>query len=261
MTGKKKHIIFCNCRGARIPRETLDETVSFLETIPSEVTILSDLCGIAAKKRNILHEIPEDNTDFLVIGCYPRTMKILLEQAEGFRSGTVSTYHVNLLETPLAAVKEQVNTFCSGSEIQTLTREISEDSGWPSWYPVIDYSRCTSCGQCADFCLFGVYDKTPEKVIVVNPEGCKDQCPACARICPATAIIFPKYKHGGAVGGSDDIDEKAELQRQARDIESILGDDIYLALQKRKEKRRSIIREEEMRKAISERDNALKNKN
>src|SRR5207302_575815 len=25
------------------------------------------------------------------------------------------------------------------------------------WYPVIDYSRCTNCMECIDFCLFGVY--------------------------------------------------------------------------------------------------------
>ena len=25
------------------------------------------------------------------------------------------------------------------------------------WYPVIDYSRCTNCLECIDFCLFGVY--------------------------------------------------------------------------------------------------------
>ena len=25
------------------------------------------------------------------------------------------------------------------------------------WYPVIDYSRCTNCMECLDFCLFGVY--------------------------------------------------------------------------------------------------------
>ena len=59
------------------------------------------------------------------------------------------------------------------------------------------------------------------------------------------------------MGEVDDIDEKAELQRQTRDIESILGEDIYLALQKRKAKRQSIIKEEEMKKAFRERDNAI----
>ncbi len=130
--------------------------------------------------------------------------------------------------------------------------------GWPSWYPVIDYSRCTSCGQCADFCLFGVYDKTPERVNVINPEGCKNNCPACARICPAAAIIFPKYKYGGAIGGSDEIDEQAELRRQSQDIADFLGNDIYSAIEKRKAKRQSIIRQEAMNKAISERENALR---
>ncbi len=52
------------------------------------------------------------------------------------------------------------------------------------------------------------------------------------------------------------IDEKAEHQRQAQDIEEFLGDDIYKALQRRKLKRQSIIRDEAMKKALSERDKA-----
>ena len=32
-----------------------------------------------------------------------------------------------------------------------------EDSGGRRWYPVIDFSRCTNCMECIDFCLFGVY--------------------------------------------------------------------------------------------------------
>jgi len=32
-----------------------------------------------------------------------------------------------------------------------------ESTGGRRWYPVIDYSRCTNCMECIDFCLFGVY--------------------------------------------------------------------------------------------------------
>jgi ferredoxin len=136
-------------------------------------------------------------------------------------------------------------------------KEIREDSAWPSWYPVIDTARCTNCGQCADFCLFGVYEKAEAYPEVINPQACKNNCPACARICPSAAIIFPKYIHGGAIGGSDEIDEKAEQERQARDIENILGDDLYEALERRRARRKSIIREEAMMKAMAERDKAL----
>jgi len=31
-----------------------------------------------------------------------------------------------------------------------------ESTGGRRWYPVLDYSRCTNCMECIDFCLFGV---------------------------------------------------------------------------------------------------------
>ncbi len=60
------------------------------------------------------------------------------------------------------------------------------------WYPVIDVARCRQCGQCAAYCLFGVYQTdAPATVRVQHPLNCKPGCPACARICPAVAVIFP----------------------------------------------------------------------
>ena len=71
---------------------------------------------------------------------------------------------------------------------------ISED-GLRRWYPVIDYSRCTNCMECIDFCLFGVYgvDKV-ETILVEQPDNCRKGCPACSRVCPENAIIFPQHK-------------------------------------------------------------------
>jgi Pyruvate/2-oxoacid:ferredoxin oxidoreductase delta subunit len=74
------------------------------------------------------------------------------------------------------------------------------------WYPVIDYSRCTNCMECIDFCLFGVYgvDKL-DRIMVENQDNCKRGCPACSRVCPEHAIMFPDYKSpaiaGAPVGG------------------------------------------------------------
>jgi NAD-dependent dihydropyrimidine dehydrogenase PreA subunit len=63
------------------------------------------------------------------------------------------------------------------------------------WYPVIDYSRCTNCMECIDFCLFGVYgvDRV-ETILVEQPDNCRKGCPACSRVCPENAIIFPQHK-------------------------------------------------------------------
>jgi hypothetical protein len=69
------------------------------------------------------------------------------------------------------------------------------------WYPVIDYSRCTNCMECLDFCLFGVYgvDKL-DRLVVENQDNCKRGCPACSRVCPEQAIMFPDYKTPAIAG-------------------------------------------------------------
>jgi NAD-dependent dihydropyrimidine dehydrogenase PreA subunit len=71
------------------------------------------------------------------------------------------------------------------------------------WYPVIDYNRCTNCLECLDFCLFGVYGVDAlERILVENQDQCKKGCPACSRVCPQQAIIFPEYK-SPAIAGAD----------------------------------------------------------
>jgi NAD-dependent dihydropyrimidine dehydrogenase PreA subunit len=104
------------------------------------------------------------------------------------------------------------------------------------WYPVIDYSRCTNCLECIDFCLFGVYGiDRKERILVENQDNCKRGCPACSRVCPENAIIFPEHKTpaiAGAPGegpGSLKIDlsrlfgapNAIELAAQERDAELI----------------------------------------
>jgi NAD-dependent dihydropyrimidine dehydrogenase PreA subunit len=69
------------------------------------------------------------------------------------------------------------------------------------WYPVIDYSRCTNCLECIDFCLFGVYGiDHKERILVENQDNCKRGCPACSRVCPVNAIIFPEHKTPAIAG-------------------------------------------------------------
>lgn len=69
------------------------------------------------------------------------------------------------------------------------------------WYPVIDYSRCTNCMECIDFCLFGVYGVDPlDRIMVENQDQCRKGCPACSRVCPEQAIIFPEHKTPAIAG-------------------------------------------------------------
>ncbi len=75
------------------------------------------------------------------------------------------------------------------------------ETGDRRWYPVIDYSRCTNCMECIDFCLFGVYgvDKI-ETILVEQPDNCRKGCPACSRVCPENAIMFPQHKTPAIAG-------------------------------------------------------------
>jgi NAD-dependent dihydropyrimidine dehydrogenase PreA subunit len=74
------------------------------------------------------------------------------------------------------------------------------------WYPVIDYSRCTNCLECLDFCLFGVYGVDSfERIITENQDQCKKGCPACSRVCPQQAIIFPEYKSPAIAGAETGV--------------------------------------------------------
>jgi len=55
--------------------------------------------------------------------------------------------------------------------------------------------------ECIDFCLFGVYgvDKL-DRILVENQDNCKRGCPACSRVCPEQAIMFPEYKTPAIAG-------------------------------------------------------------
>jgi len=108
-----------------------------------------------------------------------------------------------------------------------------EAPDWKPWFPVIDYDRCTNCMQCLSFCLFGVYDVDEEKQIdVAHPDRCKTNCPACSRVCPEVAILFPKYKNG-PINGDEVQAEDLEREKMKTDISSLLGGDIYSLLRQR----------------------------
>ncbi len=101
-----------------------------------------------------------------------------------------------------------------------------------AWFPVLDYDRCNGCGLCAEFCLFGVYEREERTVSVVAPGNCKPYCPACARICPTAAIVFPKY-HEPPYDGSEITDEAAARARAQAARHELLGTNLKEALRRR----------------------------
>ena len=252
-----KKVVLCNCQGKIIEASRIEEIERLLSDSGIPVTKLTDMCGICATPKEDTKQLISGSGETLVLACYPRAVSMILAHGGAvIHPDQLSV--INLREVSIDEIKASIQLLSPG-ELDQADR-IESGKEWPAWYPVIDYSRCTACGQCADFCLFGVYENKEGKVTVLNPQGCKNNCPACARICPQTAIVFPKYEQGGAIAGSDSIDETAEQRRQLQDVDSILGSDIYKALEMRKLKRRSIISSNAMEKALEEREKALINK-
>jgi NAD-dependent dihydropyrimidine dehydrogenase PreA subunit len=129
---------------------------------------------------------------------------------------------------------------------------------WKPWFPVIDYSRCTNCMQCLSFCLFDVYGVSADrKIQVQNQSNCKTECPACSRVCPEVAIMFPKYRHG-PINGEEVTQDDVRREAMKVDISALLGGDIYSMLRDRSVKAKSrFSKERDDDRALKERQNCL----
>ncbi len=87
------------------------------------------------------------------------------------------------------------------------------------WYPVLDYGRCGNCLECLNFCLFGVFGLDESgQIIVEQPDACRDGCPACSRVCPSHAIIFPQHSSPTIAG-----DPEASADGFNLDLVQLLG--------------------------------------
>ena len=129
---------------------------------------------------------------------------------------------------------------------------------WKPWFPVIDYDRCTNCMQCLSFCLFGVYGVDEQnKIQAQNHDNCKTNCPACSRVCPEAAIMFPKYK-AGPINGDVVQDSDMGKEKMKIDISALLGGDVYSALRQRSDAAKArFSKERDDKKALAERQKCL----
>ena len=92
------------------------------------------------------------------------------------------------------------------SQAKTATEAELPEKTKRRWYPVIDYERCTNCMECIDFCLFGVYGvDTLDRILVEEQDNCKKGCPACSRVCPENAIVFPQHKSPAIAGAAGEV--------------------------------------------------------
>jgi NAD-dependent dihydropyrimidine dehydrogenase PreA subunit len=60
-----------------------------------------------------------------------------------------------------------------------------------TWFPTIDYGKCTACMECDEFCPHHVFERRYGRLVVANPTNCVVFCRACAKTCGPDAISFP----------------------------------------------------------------------
>lgn len=182
-----------------------------------EIRVIDNLAERAVSKDPALDSLFADHEDYIAGASRPRAVQALLAFAG------IDIYAKRIIWKALPS-REQA---------------LKEEYGVP-WYPVIDRSRCTGCGTCEDYCLFSVYSldrKKPshERVRVSSPLNCKTGCPACARLCPTGALIFP-FCADPALNGS----VEAPQPRTQGDALAALGADPHKVLAERRAKKRLI---------------------
>ena len=189
---------------------------------------------------------PHERGSLLVLGQFAgRT-----PEAEGVTAGTT--------------VRFQDITGLDAARIADAAEAVQAETGaarhgeWKPWFPVIDYDRCTNCMQCLSFCLFGVYGVDEQnKIQAQNHDNCKTNCPACSRVCPEAAIMFPKYK-AGPINGDEVQASDLGKEKMKIDISSLLGGDVYSQLRQRSDAAKArFSKERDDKKALAERQKCL----
>jgi NAD-dependent dihydropyrimidine dehydrogenase PreA subunit len=202
-------LTICACASRTfINKEKVAQLAAAAKKAGMDVEIVSDLCELCETKEGKVHEIAQST----IVACHARAVKSLLAfagepdcQSIDLRSQSLEDVlqALGIAAAPADAAdewKEQLTTFPS---------KLGEDA----WYPTLDKDACAECGKCFEFCPFGVYEMVNDRVTVVHPQHCKNNCPACARQCPTSAIIFPKYDRSPINGGE-------EMQEQAVRLDS-----------------------------------------
>ncbi|MDF1849891.1 MAG: ferredoxin family protein [Verrucomicrobiales bacterium] len=196
-------------------------------------------------------ETKTTETPIIVLGQFAEGAPVVESQSS---TVTISTHDTSGMDA------ESIVSLVTKTRAETGTELNSpgQQGAWKPWFPVIDYDRCTNCMQCLSFCLFDVYGVDEEKQIQVqNNDNCKTNCPACSRVCPEVAIMFPKYT-SGPINGEPVRQQDVERESMKVDITALLGGDIYSSLRTRSEKAKSrFSKERSPDKALNERKRCL----
>jgi Pyruvate/2-oxoacid:ferredoxin oxidoreductase delta subunit len=259
-------VIFCQCKYAQVlPEAVKQAAVKALTDSGTEFEMVDDLCELSARRDPAMARMVSGGP-VKIAACFPRAVKWLFHAAgtplPEDRAEIVNLRAVNSEESVAALVNRTVTpNVPAGKAVREDGPKPalkSETGAWKPWFPVIDYDRCTNCMQCLSFCLFGVYGVDDEKRIQVqNQDNCKTNCPACSRVCPEAAIMFPKYK-AGPINGDAVSDSDLNREKMKIDISALLGGDVYAMLRTRSERAQSrFSKERDADKALAERQKCL----
>jgi NAD-dependent dihydropyrimidine dehydrogenase PreA subunit len=180
--------------------------VSALQNAGATVTVIPDLCKTAISDAGQMAMLAST----MVVACYPRAIRSMFDGL-GLKPERVFDIRNHSSEQILKEMGICNPVFSP----ESILPEFSPETGQEAWNPVIDKERCTECGKCHDFCLFGVYSIEQGTVKVTQPQNCKNNCPACARVCSARAIIFPKYEKSPVNGGLEEEENFDETSSKA----------------------------------------------
>jgi Pyruvate/2-oxoacid:ferredoxin oxidoreductase delta subunit len=234
---QRAHILYCDCSHAGVILPEVREAVlRKLEDAGVAFDAVADLCRLSARKDPALRAVAAAD-DLRIAACFPRAVKWLFHAGDAPLNGP----RVTLLNMRAQSADEVLDGLLSGEPAKgggRIREKLAAPAAdaWVPWFPVIDCDRCTNCKQCLSFCLFGVYAMdADDRVEVRNPDHCKTGCPACARVCPNVAIMFPKY--GQRPINGDEI-RQGDLSHEpvSVDVSSLLGGDIHALLRARRDR-------------------------
>jgi len=227
-------VLFCHCAYSQVISESVKQQVlEGLREAGCAYFEVADMCELAARRDSLFQQLGETK-NLKIIACYPRTMKWLFAAAESTMPADAEIFNMRT-DSPENILSKLHSTEAGSNTDSDLVVEatLNQKGKWIPWFPVIDYDRCIGCKQCLNFCLFSVFAPTEKgKVIVTNPQNCKTNCPACARVCPKVAIIFPKFPDA-PINGAEVRDTDIDGQKSGVKITDAIKGDIYEKLRQR----------------------------
>ena len=243
-TKQPPRILYCHCTNAGVlPAATRDAVLRALCDSGLPFEAVADLCELSARRDPLLKRLAAAGP-LTIAACHPRTIRCLFAAADAplsqesaqllnLRTEDAELSCVAIREIPQAQNGQNGASHENFETVQAGLESAAVPSGaWNPWAPVIDYDCCTGCMQCLSFCLFGVYAVDQSgNVEVRNPTQCKNNCPACSRVCPEAAILFPKHDADAINGGTSGGGVTREAMKV--DISALLGGNLHSLLRER----------------------------